>query len=366
MHVVFRVDASISMGIGHVMRCLTLAEVLKRLDVKTTFITRMHQGNIADEILVQGHEVLLLPELKSGFQRCRGDVAHAAWLGVTWEQDAEETISAINGRSPDWLVVDHYALDARWHRSLCSQVGRIFVIDDLADRDLDCDLLLDQTYGRDEKVYHELIHKRTRVLTGSHYALLRQEFAEFRSHAIERRKHYKVINRILISMGGTDPRNATITALKGIKRVSWAMPPTLDVVLGSKSPCLESVKRMVSLQQFNATISTDASNMAERMLEADIAIGAAGTTTWERCCLGLPTVTICMAENQSGIARGVSKAGASIDAGDVNQIAAKDIQNSVQLLVDDIGLATKISERCFLMVDGQGAARVAECMVSAL
>lgn len=278
MQAVFRVDASISIGTGHVMRCLTLADELKTLGASTVFIIREHPGHLSALIRKRGYGAALLPVPDPDFKPVRNDVAHAKWLGVSWQQDAKETLQIIGDSKPDLLIVDHYALDARWHKELRQHVKKIFVIDDLADRPIDCDILLDQTYGRQVTDYQFCVPNDCRMLLGTRYALLSPDFSRLRTKAMERRKRFNGIQRILVAMGGYDSGNVTFIALKGLAEVNWSLLPQIDVVLGGDAPHLQSLRQYTAYQSLNVNISTDVTDMAERMLLADLAIGAGGTT----------------------------------------------------------------------------------------
>jgi len=357
--IVFRVDASIAMGTGHVMRCLTLADEFKKnYAVHVLFISRAHQGYLADYIQDKGFELKLLPSPVPGFQPSPEDVAHAKWLNVPWRLDAEETINIIASLKPDWLVVDHYSLDARWHSLLRPYVNRILVIDDLADRKLDCDILLDQTYGREKKDYRNLVNKNCRTLLGSRFALLRPEFVELRAQAIIKRKYFNGINRILVTMGGTDSKNLTSKILDSLAQINWSTNPYIDVVMGGHSPYLKVIQKMINNYPLNISISIDVSDMAVRMLKADLAIGAGGSTAWERCCLGLPTLAFCLAENQKLILQEIDKIGGLINLGKPTQDTDRKIKQTFHSLDKSKEIISNISDQCITLVDGAGVSRV--------
>lgn len=355
---VFRVDASLEIGTGHVMRCLTLADELKTKGYRCLFITRPHSGHMAGAITRRGHEVSLLSKSINDFLKSSDDVAQAAWLRGSWENDAHETIETLVGTIPNWLVVDHYAIDQRWQKLLRSHVEKIIVIDDLADRELDCDLLLDQTLGRKESDYHDQVNKGCRMLMGSRYALLRPEFLELRQQAITRRKAFDGVKRILVSMGGTDPHNVTAVVLDALLQLGLPTETTIDVVLGEYATHFKEIKEQSNKHSLEISVSKNVNDLAMRMLGADLAIGASGSTSWERCCLGLPALTISVAENQKIIAREIAKAGASIHLGDLRLVTSATIRNIVQSLIEQTDVMLRMSERCFCLVDGLGTSRM--------
>jgi UDP-2,4-diacetamido-2,4,6-trideoxy-beta-L-altropyranose hydrolase len=295
VRVIFRVDASLRIGVGHVMRCLTLARVLKDNGINVEFICRKHEGNLIDKIHLEGfitHE-LELPEKSI----VNDTLFHSHWLGVTQLIDAKECINILQSTKVDWLVVDHYGIDIDWEQGLKRYCSNLMVIDDLADRNHKCDILLDQTFGRSKKDYSALTSKDCRLLLGSQYALLRPEFAKWRSYSLERRSNQQ-FKQLLISMGGVDVDNVTESILNELKISSLPNDINITVVMGRSAPYLQSVKSKVKTLPFKTEVEVNPDNMAEIMANCDIAIGAAGSTTWERCCLGLPTIQIVTAKNQ--------------------------------------------------------------------
>lgn len=354
---ILRVDASIEMGTGHVMRCLTLADELKSQGAEITFISRAHPGHMGDAISNKGYKLYSLPAPTDTYQVREDDVAHASWLGVTWEQDAEETRLVIGDSKPDWLIIDHYGIDVRWHKILRDQTDQIMALDDLADRPLDCDILLDQTYGRQGDDYQALLPPSCKMLLGSRYAMLRPEFPELRATAIIKRKENNGINDILVSMGGMDPENVTATVLEGLLEVDWKHKPVIDVVLGGKAPNLQQVVATAKKSTLEIQVSTDVTDMAERMLTADLAIGAGGTTSWERCCLGLPALAVISAENQQMVSKELDEKGAIRLLGIGREICAVDIKKNIeQLMLKPVQLHN-MSQAGFGVTDGLGVKR---------
>ena len=301
MRVIFRVDASLQIGTGHVMRCLTLADVLQKQGSEVSFICRKHEGNLIKHIEKKGYVVyrldILLPEIEELNQSEINPLAHASWLGATQKKDAEACDSILKNIIPDWLIVDHYAIDCRWQNQLKQNFKKLMVIDDLADREHKCDLLLDQTFGRKEDDYNSLVPHDCKLLLGSYYALLRPEFSQWREYSLQRRAT-PMLKKILITMGGVDPNNFTGQLLEILRTSELRQGIEITVVMGSASLYLEEVKQFEQIMSCPISVMVNVNNMAELMANSDLAIGAVGSTTWERCCLGVPSILLAIAENQ--------------------------------------------------------------------
>lgn len=348
MKLVFRVDASLQIGTGHLMRCLTLAECLKNDGIDISFICRKNSGNLGAKIIKKGFRLFELETPENAIYDDK--LFHSKWLNVTQQKDADQCKQILGKIKPDWLVVDHYALDHEWESDLKHLSKNLMVIDDLADRNHNCDLLLDQTFGRIAEDYIDLVPKFCMVLVGSKYSLLRPDFSEWRSYSIERRSQANFKN-LLITMGGIDVENHTEDVL--IKLNHCALPEDINItiVLGSHYPHLESLKMRAEMLKYRVNIKVDVGNMAEIMANSDIAIGAAGTTTWECCCMGLPTIQIVLAENQKFLAEKLSKINASLI---VNKT------NSLQSLINDAAKWMQdVSISSAKITDGTGTLKVA-------
>lgn len=320
MRIVFRADASIQIGTGHVMRCLTLADALRERGFETLFICRELDGFSAKMVTDRGHDLRLLPAPEKTNPVLPNNPVHAPWLGVPWEQDAEQTSDILQSLgSVDWLVVDHYALDFRWEGRLRSKAQKIMVVDDLADRKHDCDLLVDQTLAASKERYRSLVHEECDLLLGPRYAMLRPEFALNRDAALEKRKQTTSIRKILVAMGGTDPFNVTERSLQGIELLG-NKELEVTVVLGSSAPHLKAITEKAQKSKLRVSVLTDVQNMAEIMVDHDLCIGSGGMTSWERCVLGLPSLTITLADNQEHINCALDSAGASKSLGWFNSI----------------------------------------------
>lgn len=348
MKVAFRVDASTVIGSGHVMRCLTLADALARRGARCRFIGRAHRGNLHSVISSRGFEICSLP----------ADETCSTWFGADPEEDARQTAVAV-GDAVDWLVVDHYAIDTTWEQRLRPLCRNLMVIDDMADRHHDCDLLLDQNWlgATGGSRYDALVPAECEKLLGPHYALLKPEYAELRATMPERSG---TVRRVLVFMGGSDSDNQTAKALRAL------MHPVLtgldvDVVIGPNHPDVDGIRDLVA-QRPRTTLHFSLPSLAPLMAEADLMIGAGGSTAWERMCLGLPTIVVSIAANQAPISAALMTDGYIVFAGEMGEVSSADIANRVLNCMSDAAALCRASLRMQALVDGAGAARVADVM----
>lgn len=359
--IVFRADASLDIGSGHVMRCLTLANVFRRNGAVCRFVCRAHDGNLIEQIRRQGFDAHELPASLPGVRNDDaipgGGLAHAAWLGADWETDAMQTTAALGDARIDWLIVDHYALDVRWEKRLRASCRHLMVIDDLADRNHDCDVLLDQNLNRRVEDYVGLVPSASKVLVGPMFALLREEFAALRDYSFERRATPKLAH-LLVSMGGVDKDNVTGRVLEALEDCALPAGCRVTVALGAHAPWISSVRAQAT--RIPATeVLVGTSDIARLMADCDLAIGAAGTSAWERCCLGLPSLLMVLASNQFAGARALHEAGAAILLDDRQNRLALELKSKIHVLVESQGLQ-QIQLACRSVTDGMGVARVVE------
>ena len=358
MKVAFRTDASIQIGTGHVMRCLTLADALVARGAQCTFICRAHAGHLMGHIRSKGHAVHSLPMVGEP----DADLYHSAWLGSTQATDAQACKALLAMMQPDWLVVDHYALDARWEHALAKHCGNLMVIDDLADRPHACNLLLDQTFGRDVQDYCARVPQDCTLLCGSSYALLRPEFAAMRPYSLQRRAQPQ-LKHLLISMGGVDKDNVTAQVLQALRPGTLPADCKITVVMGATAPWLLDVQQQAQTMPWPTTVCVGVNNMAQLMADSDLAIGAAGATSWERCCLGLPTVMLVLAENQRCAAELLEKTAAAC----LLQLD-NNLPTQLAVLIHEIVLSEmflqRLTEGAQVITDGDGARRIADYMIA--
>jgi UDP-2,4-diacetamido-2,4,6-trideoxy-beta-L-altropyranose hydrolase len=359
----FRADASLQIGSGHVMRCLTLADALRAEGADCLFVCRDHPGNLGEMILSRGHALRLLDLAEEGAPLDSAPV-HAAWLGASWLKDAAETKAVLDGFVPDWLVADHYGIDARWEVAVLPQKARLMVIDDLADRSHAADVLLDQNLGRKAGHYDDLVSTTCQRLIGPDYALLRPEFAAVREQSLLRRASGE-LERIFVSMGGTDPDNVTGQILSALAKSTFAESLKITVVLGRGAPHFDTVRRYASTTLLDIELYSNANNIASLMADADLAIGAAGGTAWERCCLGLPTLLLVAAGNQRQGARALDAANAGVLIGDARLADWEEkLRNAVDVCSDRLSLSA-LSRNAGRLCDGLGTGRLVKWLAAA-
>ena len=301
LRIVFRADAAHSLGTGHVMRCLNLADALADRGALSTFICSRQPGHLGDIIRARGHELEWLPD-----QTAEVPPAYADALPLAWQADAAATRAILGARGirPDWLVVDHYSLDRQWEAAVRNAASRIMAIDDLTGREHQCDVLLNQNLvaASDEHLIGQT--GDATVLLGPRYALMSPRYAALRRR-IPRREG--PIRRLLIVLGDAGGTNVPGRVLEGA--VALRRDDVLiDVVIALRSPHAEAIRALAASHP-NVTVHQSVPDLANLIAAADLAIGGAGMTSWERACLGRPAVVIDLAENQTPLARALAENG---------------------------------------------------------
>lgn len=363
LKVVFRADASLQIGSGHVMRCLALAEALRGSGAECYFISRGHSGNLLDFIKDRGFIVFELSAPKyaveeGGARGSEGLLAHSHWLGATQAEDAAESELALIGIEPSWIVVDHYALDAQWERIMTKPGRKLMAIDDLADRAHLCEILLDQNLGRLPLNYSSLTSSSCELLMGPSYALLRPEFSMLRTKSLAYRESPR-LRRILITMGGVDANNVTALMLQLLKNIRWPGEAHITVVMGRNSPWLVDVQRLAESMHCPTEVVSDVSDMALRMSLSDLAIGGAGSTSWERCCLGLPSLMVILADNQIEIGKALHENGAAVLLGRPGDHGfQKNFHAAMSLLMGSSEALKRMSIAAAKVTNGRGCSAV--------
>lgn len=341
MNIFIRTDASIQIGSGHVMRCLTLAKQLQKKNVVVSFICRRMEGNMIDYIVDQGFEVFTLKEVNA--------ISHWDWTKEHWLMDAKETISSIQLEQGniDMMIVDHYSIDIEWEQQLRPFIKKIMVIDDVADRKHDCDLLLDQNYYFNMgHRYKNLVSKDCIQFLGPNYALLREEFLNVNPAELTRDGSIK---NIIIFFGSSDSTGETLKTLNAIEKI-MDNHIILNVVIGSVNPFKEQIQYLCDRYD-NVNLHCNIDYMAKLMAEADLAIGAGGTASWERIYLKLPAIVTVLANNQLELTEALAYTGVIQSLGEKQNVNHADIQNKLQSLITNPQDVKIMIEKCSSIID---------------
>lgn len=314
-NVLIRTDANLEIGSGHVMRCAALGMRL------------MARGAMVHFVCVE------LPErLEVTLRDLRFSVTVLEANDITdWRADlaATDKIARLIGHI-DLLVVDHYGLERTWEAGMRRHARRIFVIDDLANRGHDCDLLLDQNLHDDAySRYVPHVPQGTIQFLGPQYALLRSEFDQ---PGLERTRDTS-LGRLLVFFGGTDPGNQTIKVIDALRALG-SLVPECTIVLGPAHPCRDAIHSSVA-DLPNVWVMDATDQMATLMAQADLAIGTCGVAAWERCALGLPCLVVVTAQNQLEDAKMLHHLGAVLHLGDADEVSAGDWEDAIRLALDD-------------------------------
>ncbi len=370
--IVFRVDSAPAIGAGHVMRCLALASELDKRGAKLLFVCREFESSLCQLIRFRGYELICLPASKQPSVR---DLS--TWLGESIARDAEQTQSAIShwlggnenhNAKADWLIVDHYVIGRDWHRIMQSVTKQLMVIDDLADRHYQCDLLLDQTFGRQQSDYEPLVSSFSEtdviptLLLGARYALLRTEFSEQRQASLDWRDHrdHRLPFQILVNLGGADIDNTTMSVVLALAALDNADELSVTVVVGGQYSHLNQLNDVVAESNLNCRVRQNVQNMAQILVSTDLVIGAAGSSTWERCTLGIPTILIINADNQTLIANNVAGAGAAFVLDARKGLDHQALRASTDALINTPATLQSMSQSARKICDGGGVERVCQ------
>ena len=350
LKVAVRTDASPIIGTGHFMRCLALLEELNdqlsQLDIKLTvsFISVETTTFCEAELLEKGFNLVKLSS-NSQFEM---------------EQDSKSTEKTLELLGHQHLlIVDSYAIQDPWYsQKIKTYCDKILVIDDLANRTHSCDFLLDQTLDTDGKRYNKLVPKDCNLLTGKLYMLLRNDFLKWREKALLKRKNTTVIKELFINMGGSDTEHLNRLVIEAIYQVNQILkcPINAILVIPSNSSSLSFFEAFSKDNPWLKVI-TDAKNMSQLMYQADIAIGASGSSAWERCCLGLPTLAVELADNQALVLDKLSSKGAIINLGKSSLLSVENIKFAISKLIGSQTLYQSMVKNAAACCDGRGTKR---------
>lgn len=336
MVAVFRADASSQIGVGHLTRCLCLADGLKKRGVECLFASKDYRGNLFRKVEQKGFRVETID------------------AGAGLDRDLDLTTQAIKKHRADVLVTDSYDINSDYLRNIKGEVRLLLSIDDLVQTHFYADILLNQNLGVREEDYQDKIEPYTKLLLGPEYALLRDEFAE--RHARKKQISYNAKN-ILVTLGGGDPDNQTLKVVRGLKTINSLY---VNVLLGPSYQDTGELERFVEDNGGNICILKNCQDVAERMRWADLAVSSGGSTCWEMACLGLPNSVMVLADNQRRIAQALDNQGISVNLGWFEQVTEADIKRNVLELLSNPRKREQMSKKGQQLVDGRGVERVSK------
>ena len=346
MKVAIRADATDQIGSGHIMRCLTLANRLAQRGSDIVFFCQSLPAYFENKIVENSHTVVRFPEFNNV---C--NVSEAA--------DAQKTLDALGGDKTEILIVDHYNLGIKWEDILIQNADKLIVIDDLANRRHACNYLVDQTIGRPASAYAQLVPDGCNILTGTDYCILRDEFLELRNVSLQHRKKAR-LNKILVTLGATDGDGMLLPIVEHLDKTFAGTDVEINVIVGALVPDLAITQLQAATRHAKISFSGPIDNLAQELTDTDLAIGAAGTSTWERCCLGVPSYLFVIAKNQIEIARGLEKSGGAMVAAKPEDL----FTGSMNPHCAEIhGRLEKISGLASGLVDGNGVDRIIDTIL---
>ena len=329
----FRCDASTSIGSGHVIRCITLANFLKKKKFDTIFISKKLNGNLFSLILKEKHKIISLSK-KS-----------------TMKNEVKEIFKKLKNfnNKKDWMVVDHYSIGKKWESKIITKIPKLFVIDDLCDKFHLGNVLLNQNYLPGiKKKYRKVLSSKTKTLLGPKYAILNPEYKKARKNV--NLKKDKKFTRVIIFFGGADDKNFTIKCLNIFLKYNL-QNIKLDVVIGQSNKKKKIIKSMVKDTKY-ANLHIQISSLCALMRSADFYLGSGGTTTWERCSLGLPSIVIATGKNQISYNQELDKKGVLKYLGTAEKVNEKQIMSAILKFISS--KSNKMSENAKKITDGKG------------
>lgn len=336
MNLLFRTDASLKIGTGHVMRCLALAQAWQDAGGSATFAMAEVTPAIQARLAAESCEILSV----------------SAEAGT--EADAAQTIAFARERQTAWIVVDGYQFTAEYQRLLKAARLKILFVDDYGHaQHYSADLVLNQNVSAREDMYADR-EPQTRLLLRPRYSLLRREFV---AQPARERKIPETANKILVTMGGSDPDNFTLRVLQGLEKIRGGRLEGI-VLVGGSNPHRAVLDRAVRESRHRWRLESNATDVPSLMAQCDLAVSCAGSTCLELCRMGLPAALVDLAENQTSIAREFARRGVATHLGSSRDVTATQIASAVEALLLSGAKRRKMSKLALAVVDGAGARRV--------
>lgn len=344
MRIAFCCNAGQGIGGGHAYRCLALADMLASYDCSCVFLVTPETVKTVTGL--SRHSIILMSRR---YDRDEIEVL------------CDEAEKSMYGDKMSWLVCDSYELDAKFEVAARHWTDNILVLDDMADRPHECDVLVNAGPGRQKADFRELTSKATEILTGPEYAILRPEFPCARDVSLKRRKRESSIKRVFVNFGALDGKNMSPIVLQALANIDHEI--SVDVVLGRGAKNRNEVCSIAAQADLDVTVHVDPENIELILTSADIALGAAGSSIWERSCLGVPSVLITTAEDQKYTANQLCSSGAAVYAGDWETISVEQVSKSWLEATSEIQKISEMSELSSSLCDGLGLNRIRDRML---
>ncbi|NBD17450.1 MAG: UDP-2,4-diacetamido-2,4,6-trideoxy-beta-L-altropyranose hydrolase [Cyanobacteria bacterium] len=340
LNFLFRVEASIAIGSGHIMRCLALAQAWQNLGGNAIFAVATDIGKLQTRLETEGITIHQLSVTSGSREDGEAVIALAQKLGVSW------------------VVVDGYQFGRNYQQQLKATGLKVLFIDDYGHAEhYSADLVLNQNLGANENLYPHR-DNQTQLLLGTKYALLRREFWQWRNW---KREISPTACKVLVTLGGADPDNVTLKVMQALSAMEREGLETV-VIVGGSNPHYDQLQGVAQASPVSMTLKQNVTNMPEWMAWADLAIAAGGSTNWELAFMGLPSVIITVADNQSAIAQQLGKMGITISLGWYQQLTVHQLTTAVSELLSAQKQRQQMSEKGRQLVDGLGSQRVIEMM----
>ena len=355
-HFYIRADASPVIGIGHFVRCLNLAKSLIESEAEVSCISRNMGADLNNRLVTSGCRVIDLPSQNNASDQNLDD--YATWLGACERDDFSQCLNLISGNADCSIIVDHYGVNEEWLGVAKKAFKKLIVLDDLAERKLDVDLVLNQNLGWTAKDYAHLVGQETKLLLGPQYALLAENYSTARQK-LDRSFKIEAPLRVLVSFGGADIENVTGKVAQVLEEMQTKHNLLVTIVVGPMNPNSKELNAISQRSDGKIVLIQGANNLTDAYASHDIAIGAVGGSSWERCCLGLPTVLVPIAENQKSAAKKLDSAGAGILVDYESDHFGLDLLNALDQM-SNFEILEEVSQRALDICDGEGAGRLCD------
>ena len=337
MNIAFRVDASKYIGIGHLMRCIALSEELNKRRHNCYFLIRLNDNKLIDN----------LKQNKISYKRIEKT--------ATLNEDLDFVLKFSNKNNINWIITDYYDLNSSYCRKLKEKNYKILSVDDYAQIHYYSDIVVNQNIGSEKIHFSSEIY--TKFLLGPKYVMMRDELLNKNN-----KKKIKDVQKLLITMGGSDHDNYTLKVLKSLKDLNENI--NVILVVGPLNPNYIKLKRFVKKMNVNIQLINSPKKISDIYLKSDIAISAGGTSCYELSYYGIPNLIITVAENQLNIAKEFDRRGISIYLGDKKEVTADIIKDKVNELINNHYLRKKMNQKGQKLIDGLGKKRIVDVMES--